>query len=373
MSRVRLAVIGVGHLGRIHARLAKNLAAAELVAVVDPIAEAREQVAGELGLRAVADYRELFGQIDAAIVATPTREHHGVAADLLSRGIHAFVEKPVCTSVSDASELVDLAEAKHLVLQVGHVERFNPAFVAAEPHVENPKLMEAVRSGPFTGRSTDIGVVLDLMIHDIDLVLALAGSEVTAVEALGAAVFGPNEDWAQARLVFADGTIANLRASRVSQQAERTLEAWCPDRHVRIDFAARKAVVMRHSRQVQAGQIDVQHLTAEDRQSLQQRLFTELLPVTELSIEEANAIAQEQEEFVTAIRTGSTVRVCGRAGRSALDVAERIITSISSHRWDGTPHGSVGPRREAIRRPLTGPHWSLSPAAKAAARKRRAG
>lgn len=372
MSRLRLAVIGVGHLGRIHARLAKSLAAAELVAIVDPVAEARTQVAGELGVAAYGDYHQLLGQIDAAIVSTPTRQHHGVAADLLTRGIHSFIEKPITTSVSDADELIALADERHLVLQVGHVERFNPAFVAAEHHVENPRLIEAVRSGPFTGRSTDIGAVLDLMIHDLDLILALVASDVVAVESLGAAVFGPNEDWAQARLVFADGTVANLRASRVSQQAERSLEAWCPDRHVRIDFAARKAVVTSHSRQVQAGQIDVQHLTAADRQSLQERLFTELLPVTELAIEDANAIAQEQQEFVTAIRTGSTVRVCGRAGRAALDVAERIITCISTHRWDGTAHGPVGPRREAIRRPLTGPHWGLAPAA-TKSRNRRAG
>ena len=373
MNRVRLAVIGVGHLGRVHARLAKALTTAELVAVVDPLPQARQQVATELGVRAVEDFRDLLTQIDAAIIATPTRQHHEVAAQLLSRGIHTFVEKPIATSVADADELVTLADERHLVLQVGHVERFNPAFVAAEPHVENPKLIEAVRSGPFTGRSTDIGVVLDLMIHDIDLILALVSSEVVSVESLGAAVFGPNEDWAQARLAFADGTVANLRASRVSQQGERTLQAWCPDRHVRIDFAARQATVMRHSRQVQTGQIDVQQLTAEERQELSQRLFTELLPVTELAVPEANAIAQEQQEFVTAIRTGSTVRVCGRAGRSALDVAERIITSISSHRWDGTAGGAVGPRREAVRRQLSGPHWSLTPSAKPANRERRAG
>lgn len=373
MSGVRLAVVGVGHLGRIHARLAKNLPGAQLVAVADPVAEARAQVAGELGVRAVADYRELFGLIDAAIVSTPTRQHHGVAADLLTRGIHAFVEKPVTTSVADADELIALSDERHLVLQVGHVERFNPAFVAAEPHVENPQYLEAVRCGPFTGRSTDIGVVMDLMIHDLDLILALVSSDVVSVESLGAAVFGPNEDWAQARLAFSDGSVAHLRASRVSQVSQRSLEAWCPDRHVRIDFAARQAIVTRHSREVQTGQIDVQKLTAAERTSLQQRLFTELLPVTELAVDEANAIALEQHEFVTAIRTGATVRVCGRAGRSALDVAERILSEIHAHRWDGGGDSAIGPRRDPIRRPLTGPHWGLSPAAAAKGRQRRAG
>jgi predicted dehydrogenase len=349
------------------------MTAVELVAVVDPIPQAREEVALELGVPAASDYSQLVGQIDAAIIATPTRQHHAVACDLLARGIHAFVEKPVTTSVADADELIQLAEERNLVLQVGHVERFNPAFVAAQPHVENPKYLEAVRCGPFTGRSTDIGVVLDLMIHDLDLILALVSSEVVAVESLGAAVFGPNEDWAQARLVFECGSVAHLRASRVSQVAHRSLEAWCPDRHVRIDFAARKTIVTRHSREVQAGQIDVQQWSAAQRAGLPSRLFTELLPVTELPVEEANAIAQEQQEFVTAIRTGGTVRVCGRAGRAALDVAERIVASINTHRWDGTSQGPVGPRQEAIRRPLAGPHWSLSPAAAEGRRQRRAG
>jgi predicted dehydrogenase len=373
MSRTRLAVIGVGHLGRIHARLAKCLTAAELVAVADPIPQVREEVALELGVPAVDDYRQLIAQIDAAIIATPTRQHHAVAGDLLSRGIHTFVEKPVTTSVADADELIELAHKRNLVLQVGHVERFNPAFVAAQPHIETPKYLEAVRCGPFTGRSTDIGAVLDLMIHDLDLILALVPSEVVAVESLGAAVFGPNEDWAQARLVFECGSVAHLRASRVSQIAQRSLEVWCSDRHVRIDFAARQSIVTRHSRQVQAGQIDVQQLSAADRATLQSRLFTELLPVTELPVEEANAIAEEQQEFIAAIRTGGTVRVCGRAGRAALNVAERIMASIDTHRWDGTSHGPVGPRHEAIRRPLAGPHWSLSPAAAEPRHKRRAG
>ena len=370
MSRVRLGVIGVGHLGRIHARLAGRLPDAELVAVVDPVEEARSQVAAELGVAALEDYRELIGRVDAAIVATPTRQHHAVASDLLARGIHTFVEKPVTTSVADADELIELADRHQLVLQVGHVERFNPAFLAAEPHIERPKYIEAVRSGPFTGRSTDIGVVLDLMIHDLDLILALVASEVVTVEALGAAVFGPNEDWAQARLAFSDGSVAHLRASRVSQKAERNLEVWCLDRHVAIDFAARQAIVTRHSRQVQTGQLDVQHLSASEKSSLQERLFTELLPVSHLPVPDSNAIAQEQKEFVAAIETGATVRVCGRAGRAALDVAEQIMTRISSHRWEGTSKGPVGPRHESVRRPLAGPHWSMAPAA---ARNRRAG
>src|SRR5262245_15209090 len=224
MNRLRVAVIGVGHLGRIHARLMAQASEAELVAVIDPSSEARAAVGAELKIPALAHYQSLLGQIDAAIVATPSRLHHAVAIDLLKHGVHVFVEKPMTLNVGDASDLIAAAAAHDLVLQVGHVERFNPALLAATPHLSEPKYIDAVRSGPFTCRSVDIGVVLDLMIHDIDVVLSLVGDELVSVEALGAAVFGPNEDWAQARLTFEGGCVANLFASRVAWQAQRTMQ-----------------------------------------------------------------------------------------------------------------------------------------------------
>jgi predicted dehydrogenase len=175
---------------------------AKLVGVVDPSETARNRIAAELKVPAFADHRELLGRIDAAIIAAPSRLHHAVAIDLLRHGVHVFVEKPLTLNVGDADELVAEAASQRLVLQVGHVERFNPAFIAAAPHLSQPKYVSANRSSTFTCRSTDVGVVLDLMIHDIDLALALAGDDddVVAVEALGAAVIGPNEDWAEARL-----------------------------------------------------------------------------------------------------------------------------------------------------------------------------
>src|SRR5262245_58224416 len=188
MSKLRLAVIGVGHLGRIHARLLRQVEDAELVAIVDPAPEARTEVAAELKVPAHADHQPLIGQVDAAIIATPSRLHHGVAHDLLSQGIHVFVEKPLTLNVGDADDLITTAQSRDLVLQVGHVERFNPALVAAAEHLTEPKYIAADRSGPFTGRSTDIGVVLDLMIHDIDIALSLIDEELVSVQALGAAV-----------------------------------------------------------------------------------------------------------------------------------------------------------------------------------------
>ena len=364
MSRVRLAVIGVGHLGAIHARLLRQLPDVEVVAVVDPSADNRNKVAAELELPSLADYGSLYGHIDGAIVATPSRTHHAVASDLLSHGIHVFVEKPVTLNVGDADDLIAEAEARQLVLQVGHVERFNPALIAARPHLTEPKYIDAVRSGPFTCRSTDIGVVLDLMIHDIDAILALVNDEVVSVEALGAAVFGPNEDWAQARLHFAGGCVANLFASRVAWQAERSMQVTCRDSMARIDFATRQAKLLKIDHRLSDGMLDVTRLSSEARTQLKEHLFDEYLPLTNLPVAEANPLADEQREFVAAVRGERLVRVTGYDGRRALDVAEHILTSIAGHRWDGAAQGRVGPRY-ASSGILKGPHWQ-----KAAARRK---
>jgi len=359
MSKVRVAVIGVGHLGKIHAKLLSQVADAELVGIVDPAPEAR-RIAAELNVAAHVDLAPLLGQIDAAIIATPSRLHHAVAHDLLQHGIHVFVEKPLTLNVGDADDLVAQADARQLVLQVGHVERFNPALVAAAPHLTEPKYIDAVRSSAYSCRSTDVGVVLDLMIHDIDVVLSLVQDEIAAVEALGAAVIGPNEDWAQARLTFAGGCVANLSASRVAWQSQRAMQVICRDCVAGIDFGARQAKLMRLSDAVLDQQIDVSLLDSEQRTHLKDQLFTEYLPLSELPVAETNALLEEQRDFVTAIRGDADVRVTGRDGRRALDVAERILTCIAAHRWDGSVTGPIGPRFESREPLLRGPHWQKS-------------
>ena len=357
MSLIRIAVIGVGHLGKIHAKLARSVDSAILVGVVDPVREAREAVAAELGTLAFASHTALIGQIDAAIIATPTRFHHAVAADLLAHGIHVFVEKPMTLNVGDADDLIAAAAKGRLVLQVGHVERFNPALVAAQPHLTEPKYIEAVRAGAYSCRSTDIGVVLDLMIHDIDVVLSLVQDEVVSVQALGAAVLGPNEDWAQARLQFAGGCVANLSASRVAMQPQRWMQVVSHDRFLAIDFAARQAQLMRPSAAVLAGDVDVNVLTPVEKAHLKDHLFTDYLPTEQLPIDESNALLEEQRQFVAAIQGQGHVSVSGRDGRQALDVAERILVDIAAHRWDGTSDGQIGPRPDAPESILLGPHW----------------
>ena len=229
LAPLRLAVIGTGHLGRIHARLAAEQSSVELIAVADPLENARMTVAESTGSRPVADYRELIGDLDAAIVATPTSTHLQVASELMQAGVHVLVEKPLAPSLGESEQLVQLARKKNLVLQVGHVERFNPALTSVQDKIGDPKFIDAVRTSGYTFRSTDVGVVMDLMIHDIDVILSLVKSPVEKVDALGISVLGDHEDMANARLSFASGCVATLSASRVSYHPQRTMQVYTSD------------------------------------------------------------------------------------------------------------------------------------------------
>jgi predicted dehydrogenase len=343
MTPLRVAVIGCGHLGRIHARIAAGLDEIELVAVADPVTQCRELAAAEGKTRGVADYRELIGEIDAAIVATPTNTHHTVGVELLSSGVPLFIEKPLANHAAAADELVNLARKQGLVLQVGHVERFNPALAWAASEVRDPKYIEATRTSGYSFRSTDIGVVLDVMIHDLDVVLALAKSTVTDVQALGISVLGGHEDMATARLTFASGLVAQLTASRVSFKQQRTMNIFTSRSSASIDFASQVATIVKPRDEVLRRQFRLDRLTFEERARLKDRLFDELLVRTEHEPTKINAIEEEQRDFATAIRTGKTPRVDGVAGRDAVAVAEMILQRIEDHAWDGTSAGRHGP------------------------------
>lgn len=335
MSKLRLAVVGTGHLGRIHARLASNLECVQLVAVVDTIAESREQVARETGATPLVDIRELFGLVDAAVIATPTCTHCEVATELLRGGINLLIEKPLTTTVAEADELVALAKRQQLTLQVGHVERFNPAFTSVRDKLIDPKYIEARRCSGYTFRSTDIGVVLDLMIHDLDLVLSLVQSPVERVEALGLSVMGQQEDMVNARLHFASGCVATLTASRVSNVAQRAMQVITPTCAATIDFAERRASLIEPSESILAREFDADALSSEQKSQLREHLFSEVLAHRQLPALEVNAIEQELLDFVGAIRTGTNPQVTGHAGREAVAVAEKILVAVDQHRWDG--------------------------------------
>ncbi len=330
MKRLRIAVVGAGHLGRIHTRLLSSFDDVELVGVVDPIKQARERVADEFGTQAFASHLEVADQIDAAVVATTTDHHRDVGVDLLTRGIHTLIEKPIARTVQEADELVAAASEHNVVLQIGHVERFNGAWQAATPFIRRPVFIEAVRSGGYTFRSTDIGAVLDLMIHDLDLVLSIVRSDVVEVDAVGSTIFGPHEDMAHAHLKFANGCIANLNASRTSFQAQRKMQIVSERSYVGVDFADQTAKLIRPSKEVMRREIDVRQLDVDERQRMQHNLFTDLLPVRDLEVPENNAIFDEQCDFVHCIRTGETPQVSGQQARNHLVVAEQILAQIRS-------------------------------------------
>ncbi|MFO0819261.1 MAG: Gfo/Idh/MocA family oxidoreductase [Pirellulales bacterium] len=328
--RLRVAVVGAGHLGRIHCKLLNLRQDVELVGIVEPIAAAREAASREFWAPGVSDFRALPRTIDAAIVATPTAQHHAIALQLLRHDIHVFVEKPLTRTVEEADELVDVAARRQRVLQVGHVERFNPALDAVRPHLGTPRYLEAVRTSNYTGRSTDIGVVLDLMIHDLDIILSLVREPVVEVAAFGCTVVGPHEDMAQARLQFANGSVANVTASRVSPQAQRSLQIYSDGAMASLDFGACAARIARPSDALLNGQFNVAQLDPTARLTLKDRFFTEILPTEELSVGKRNAIEDEQADFVQAIRDRRAPRVSGIDARRALDIAERILAQFAS-------------------------------------------
>jgi predicted dehydrogenase len=339
---LRVAVIGAGHLGKIHARIAAGLEDIELVAVADPVEANRTSVAQESGTRAVADYRELIGDIEAAVVATPTTYHHAIGMELLGAGIPLLIEKPIALTSAHAGDLVTLARQKGLTLQVGHVERFNPALAAVMNDVRDPKYIEANRTSGYTFRSTDIGVVLDIMIHDLDVILALAKSNVVDVQALGVSVLGGHEDMATARLTFASGCVAQVSASRVSFQQRRTMQIFTARGSASINFATNEATVVKPSDQVLRREFRADQLSADERAYWKGHVFDQLLVQTSRDTSPVNAIQEEQRDFVAAVRTGRTPQVDGVAGRDVVAVAEMILQKIEDHAWDGTSAGRHG-------------------------------
>ncbi len=348
---LRLGIIGAGHLGRFHAKVAATHNDIQLVAVADPVREAAERVAAEAGCAAVTDYKTLLPEIDAAIVATPTCLHFGIGRELLKRGIHCLIEKPITPSVAEADELVALARRQGLVLQVGHIERFSPGFTAIRDAAVGARLIQSTRCGAYSFRSTDIGVVFDLMVHDLDLCMRVANSGVQSVEAMGLTVFGPHEDLAHARLTFDNGCVAVLHASRVSEVAERKMEVWTDTSRIRVNFADRSATVGRTNPEIVRGQRTVQGLPAAEVLRLKEVVFEELIHLQRTESPANNPLAEEQRDFLEAIREGRDPQVTGEHGRDVVAVAERILARIAAQQPSAIDTASEP-------QILRGPHWT---------------
>ena len=310
MDRLRVAVVGVGYLGRFHAQKYASLPGCELVAVADAHPDVGGAVASELGTRAVADYRELLGKVAAVSIVTPTAAHFEIARAFLESGTHVLVEKPITESVEQARTLVAAARRAGRVLQVGHLERFNPTIVAAEPHLRTPRFIDCQRLAPFRERGTDVNVVLDLMIHDLDIVQSIVGSEIEHIDAVGTPVFSPEIDIANARIRFANGCVANATASRVSLKTERRLRIFQDDAYLSLDLQQKILTVIR-KQAVAAGEAR--------------------LPVSidEQSFEPGDALRSEIEAFLASCRGERAVAVSGEDGARALQTAVAIAAAVN--------------------------------------------
>jgi predicted dehydrogenase len=309
MQKVRTAVVGVGYLGRFHAQKYASLPAVELVAVVDASAGNREQVAAETGCRAVADYRDILGEVDAVSIATPTPLHYPIAQHCLERGIHVLVEKPITTTLEEARSLVDTAARVGRVLQVGHLERFNAAILALAGTLGRPRFVESHRLAPFKERGTDVNVVLDLMIHDIDLIQSLVAAPIASIDAVGASVFSAGLDIANARIRYANGCVANTTASRVSMKMERKLRVFQDDAYISIDLQQKVLTIVRKppaGADVPKGQVLIEERTYD----------------------QGDALKLEIEAFLRSIREGTPPVVTGEDGMRALETATKITQMV---------------------------------------------
>jgi predicted dehydrogenase len=306
MRRLRAGVIGVGYLGRFHAQKYAALDNVDLVGIADSCRERAEEVAAEVGTTACTDYRELLARVDLVSIVVPTQYHFPVAKACLEAGCHILLEKPVTQTVEEAEALIRLAAERRLVFQVGHLERFNPAIMALKGVLKGPLFIESHRLAPFKARGTDVNVVLDLMIHDIDIILNMVPSSVKLVNSVGVPVLSNEVDIANARLQFENGCVANVTASRVSREAMRKIRIFQPDAYISIDYQERKISIFRKDGEGLPIP-GLPHVTMEEK-----------------SFEQGDALLTEIKAFVDAISTGSAPPVTGEDGKRALELALQI-------------------------------------------------
>ena len=302
MSKLRIGVIGVGYLGSIHAKIYKERPNVDLVGVCDTDKDKLNSVSQELGVPGYLDYKDLFSKVDAVSVVTPTKLHFKVTADFLNHNIHALVEKPFTPTLEEADHLIQIAKNHNLILQVGHIERFNSAFCATQKIIKDPKFIECHRLSPFPNRSLDIGAVLDIMIHDIDIILGLVASRIERIDAVGVNVLTRFEDIANARIIFKNGCVANLTASRVSDEVMRKIRIFQENTYISLDYKNAQAWVYRK------GLLKIKK---------------ESLP-----IEKEQPLQKELESFIACVTNNTTPLVSGTVAREALAVALEIQKQI---------------------------------------------
>jgi predicted dehydrogenase len=309
-DKIRVAVVGVGHLGRYHAQKYAALPACELVGVVDADPARAGAVGAELGVPAHTALEAVLDDVQAVSIATPTSTHHAVGSAVLAAGRHVLMEKPLAATPAQAEALVAQARRAGTVLQVGYLERFNPALVACQPRIDHPQFIEAIRIAPYGGRGVDVDVVLDLMSHDLDLVLSLVDAPLAELHAVGLSLVTESTDLANVRLIFADGCVANLTASRISTKAERKMRLFQRGRYFSMDFAAPAA-----REYAVTGRAEGTGGVREER----------------LRVEPGDALRAEIEAFLAAVASGGPPLVSGEDGLRAMRVSQRVIADIAKH------------------------------------------
>ena len=310
MGSIKSAVIGVGYLGKFHAQKYAELSQSELIAVCDNNIEAASTVADDLGTRAINKLTELLPEVDAVSIVVPTQLHHEIAKQCLQAGKHVLLEKPMTTTLAEAKELIKLANENNCILQIGHLERFNPAILALEDTLSQPLFIESHRVAPFNPRGADVNVILDLMIHDIDIILDIVDAEVTAIDAKGVAVLSAETDIANARLKFSNGCVANVTASRAGMKSERKMRIFQHDTYISVDFQNKKVGIHRKGEGEQfPGVANIDSQAHE--------------------FEQGDALKTEIESFLSCIATGTQPKVNGEAGARALATAIEITRLLT--------------------------------------------
>ena len=311
MNDIRVAVIGVGYLGKFHARKYAAMDGVQLVGVADIDAARAGEVAAEVDTRAYTDYRELLDSVDAVSIVVPTESHYTIGLDFLKHAKDVLIEKPMTSALEQADALIDLADSGGCILQIGHLERFNPAVLALKDIVDQPMFIESHRLSIFKDRSTDVSVVLDLMIHDIDIIMNLVKSDIVGIHAAGVPVICKHADIANVRLQFANGCVANVTASRISTKNQRKIRLFQKDAYISVDFVGREIVIIRRSPNHSEGLVPG-------------------MDIQQMAFKEADVLEDELAAFIQAVRSRRQPLVTGRTGRQALAVAMQIMDEIDA-------------------------------------------
>ena len=332
MKKLRTAVIGAGKMGNIHAKVYRQLEEAELVAVADCDLERAEGLAHKYNCQAVGDPASLIGKVDAVTIAAPTVAHLDLAAFFIKNGIPVLIEKPLAASAQQGREIVDLAKKHNVIVAVGHSERCNPVVQAMKRLNIEPMFIEVTRVSPYPFRSMDIGVVLDVMIHDIDIILSLANSKLVGVEAVGVNVIADHEDICNTRLSFENGCIANVTASRLALKTERKVRVFSRQAYLSLDYFKKEGIVIKTDPNVDMVKWIREHQEKQDFDFTQVN-WPELLKIEQLQIEEAEPLKVEQQSFLKAVREGGRPEVTAEEGLAALECAEKILACVRQHTW----------------------------------------